>query len=190
MSKSLVIYPSFCEMDTPFGPVAAIWSVHQGQPKIVRIVLSKPGTPADKQADALYSDSIALSCPEIDSVMDHIASFLGGDVIRFPLDIVRMDLCSAFQQRVLRAEHGIPRGKVSTYQRIARHLGDAKVARSVGTALANNPFPIIIPCHRAIRTDLTLGGYQGGLEMKRTLLEMEGVKFNSQGRVVMGELFY
>jgi methylated-DNA-[protein]-cysteine S-methyltransferase len=79
---------------------------------------------------------------------------------------------------------------VSTYQRIAKYLGNAKGARAVGSALAGNPFPIIIPCHRAIRSDGTLGGYQGGLEMKRRLLEMEGVMFDALGRVVAKERFY
>ena len=97
---------------------------------------------------------------------------------------------SPFEQGVLRAEHGIPRGKVSTYQRIARHLGSAQAARAVGTALAHNPFPIIVPCHRAIRSDGTLGGFQGGVEMKRVLLEMEGGLIDGSGRVVPRELFY
>ena len=91
---------------------------------------------------------------------------------------------------MLQAEHGIPRGTVSTYQRIARHLGNAHGARAVGTALAHNPFPIIIPCHRAIRSDRTLGGYQGGLRMKRALLEMEGIPFNDRGRIMTEELYY
>ncbi|MBN2080445.1 MAG: methylated-DNA--[protein]-cysteine S-methyltransferase, partial [Spirochaetes bacterium] len=102
----------------------------------------------------------------------------------------RMDLCSPFQERVLRAEHGIPRGRVSTYQGIARHIGSAAAARAVGTALANNPFPIMIPCHRAIRFDGALGGYQGGVKMKQSLLQMEGVAFNASGRVVTEKFFY
>ncbi|MCK4234435.1 MGMT family protein [candidate division WOR-3 bacterium] len=95
-----------------------------------------------------------------------------------------------FQQKVLRAEHGIPRGSVSTYQRIAMYLGNPKGARAVGNALANNPFPIIIPCHRAIRSDGTLGGYQGGLEMKRVLLEMEGIDFHDTRRIATKDFFY
>jgi methylated-DNA-[protein]-cysteine S-methyltransferase len=83
----------------------------------------------------------------------------------------------------LRAEHGIPRGSVSTYQLIAAHLGRPKGGRAVGNALANNPFPIIIPCHRAFRSDRSLGGYQGGLAMKRALLEKEGIGFDRTGRV-------
>ena len=117
-------------------------------------------------------------------------AFLEGVSVRFSLDMVRLDLCTEFQQAVLRAEYGIPRGQVSTYQLIGRFLGKPSAARAVGTALANNPFPIIIPCHRAIRSDGTLGGYQGGLSMKRALLEMEGVSFDGAGRVVTENLFY
>jgi len=61
---------------------------------------------------------------------------------------------------------------------------------AVGTALAKNPFPIVIPCHRAVRSDGTLGGYQGGLEMKRALLEMEGVYFDTFDRVLTEAFFY
>ena len=82
------------------------------------------------------------------------------------------------------------RGKVSTYQRIAGHLDNPQAARAVGTALAHNPFPIIVPCHRAIRSDGALGGFQGGAEMKRALLEMEGVLADGSDRVVPGQLFY
>ena len=53
-----------------------------------------------------------------------------------------------------------------------------------------NPFPIIIPCHRAIRSDRSLGGYQGGLEMKRTLLEMEGIEFDDTKRIATKDFFY
>jgi methylated-DNA-[protein]-cysteine S-methyltransferase len=101
-----------------------------------------------------------------------------------------MGICSGFQQEVLRAEHGIPRGSVSTYQRIARHLGSPNGSRAVGNALANNPFPIIIPCHRAIRSDRSLGGYQGGVKMKRTLLEMEDIEFDDTGRIATEDFFY
>ena len=106
------------------------------------------------------------------------------------LEVARLDLCSPFQQKVLRAEHGIPRGKVGTYQRTAEHLGHPRAARAVGTALAHNPFPVIVPCHRVIRSSGTLGGFQGGAEMKRALLEMEGVRFDDSDRVVPGKLYY
>ena len=102
-------------------------------------------------------------------------AFLNGADIRLSLDLLRLDLCSPFQQQVLRADHAIPRGSVSTYRLIAKHIGNPRSARAVGTAQATNPFPIVIPCHRVIRSDGTLGGYGGGLEMKRRILEMEGI---------------
>ena len=90
-------------------------------------------------------------------------------------NMLRLDCCSKFQQKVLRAVSGIPRGKVSTYQLIAKQIGKPKAARAVGRALANNPFPLIIPCHRVICSNGSLGGYQGGLKMKLTLLKKEGI---------------
>jgi methylated-DNA-[protein]-cysteine S-methyltransferase len=91
---------------------------------------------------------------------------------------------------VLYAEHQIPRGRVSTYRLIAEHLGIKNGARSVGNALATNPVPIIVPCHRAIRSDHYLGGYQGGVEMKRTLLKNEGIPFDRAGRVICDKFYY
>ena len=173
--KKIETTPVFrCFRGTRFGPVAILWSVHQGQPTVRRVLLSRPGLSAKQTLKSLFPDSIASSCAEVDVLADRIAAFLTGEDFRFSLAVARLDLCSPFQQRVLRAEHGIPRGKVSTYQRIARHLGNAQAARAVGTALAHNHFPIIVPCHRAIRSDGTLGGFQGGVEMKRILLKMEG----------------
>jgi len=176
--------------ETPYGPVSILWSVHEGRPRILRVLISKGRVTARRRLEALFPDSTSSSCTEVDSVADGIAAFLNGEAITFSLDITRMDLCSPFQEKVLRAEHAVPRGCVTTYQRIARHIGSTGAARAVGTALAKNPFSIMIPCHRAVRSDGTLGGYQGGLKMKRSLLEMEGVPFNASGRVVTEELFY
>jgi methylated-DNA-[protein]-cysteine S-methyltransferase len=130
------------------------------------------------------------TCPEIEEIADQLKAFLEGADISFSLDHVLLGLCSAFQQQVLLAEHGIPRGQVSTYQLIARFIGKPSAARAVGTALATNPFPIIIPCHRAVRTDRTLGGFQGGLPMKRALLEAEGICLDNSGRVQVDVFFY
>jgi len=83
-----------------------------------------------------------------------------------------------------------PRGYVSTYGRIARHIGSPRASRAVGSAFAGNPFPLVIPCHRALRSDGRLGGFQAGLAMKRRLLEMEGVRFREDGRVLMKDVWY
>jgi len=190
MKKIEIDSPFHHILKTPFGPVALLWSIYKGQPKIMRILLSKPGASANQLIKTLFSDSVSYSCAEVDLVANQIAEFLSGSDIRFSLDIACLNICTKFQQKVLLAEHGIPRGSVSTYQRIAGYLGVANGARAVGTALAKNPFPILIPCHRAIRTDGTLGGYQGGLEMKRTLLEMEGIRFDKHGQVATKNFFY
>jgi len=181
---------SYLIRSSPFGPVTLLWSVYKGQPKIFRALLATPRVSAKHKVGKLFPDSKAATCSEIDVVADNIETFFEGEDIRFSLETVRMDLCTEFQQDVLRAEHGIPRGAVSTYQRIARHVGRPKGARAVGKALATNPFPIIIPCHRTIRTDLTIGGYQGRIKMKRTLLQMEGIDFNETGHVKTKSFFY
>lgn len=180
----------FCLRATPFGPVATLWSIYREEPKICRIVLSKPGASAKQVVAKSFPNYTVSSCSGINALVDQIEAFLNGEDIQFSLNVVRLDLCSTFQQKVLRTEHSIPRGRVSTYHLIAKHLGNPNGARAVGMALATNPFPIVIPCHRAIRSNGALGGYQGGLKMKRTLLEMEGVSFRDVDHVATRCFFY
>jgi methylated-DNA-[protein]-cysteine S-methyltransferase len=175
---------------TPFGSVAVIWAGANDNPRIVRILLSRPGVSAEDQVCELYPNSQASSCAEIEEIATAIKGFLEGEAIEFSLDVADLSLCSKFQQLVLRVEHGIPRGSISTYQLIAKYLGKRNAARAVGNALANNPFPLIVPCHRAIRSDRHLGGYQGGFEMKRALLEKEGITFDDAGRVACPQFHY
>jgi methylated-DNA-[protein]-cysteine S-methyltransferase len=165
---------------TPFGSVGVIWAGLHDNPKIVRILLSKPGLSAEDQVSEFYPNSPASSCAEIDDVAIAIKGLLEGEEIEFSLDVAELTLCTEFQRLVLRAEHRIPRGRISTYRLIAECLGKRNGARAVGNALANNPFPLIVPCHRAIRSDRYLGGYQGGIEMKRALLEKEGIPFDER----------
>ncbi|MDY7037848.1 MAG: MGMT family protein [Thermodesulfobacteriota bacterium] len=175
---------------TPFGSVGLIWNKINGNPKIIRILLSRPSLSAEGQISELYPISQSSSCTEIDNVGNGISGFLEGEEIIFSLDVADLSVCTKFQQLVLRAEHQIPRGSLSTYRLLAEYLGKRKGARAVGNALANNPFPIIVPCHRAIRSDRHLGGYQGGLEMKRSLLVKEGISFDNAGRVICSKFHY
>jgi methylated-DNA-[protein]-cysteine S-methyltransferase len=175
---------------TPFGPVALIWSELEGAPKVVHVLLPKPGATAPGLAAELYPGARPSSCRAIDAVAASIRAFLEGQPIVFPLDVAALSARPAFQQSVLRAEHGIPRGRVSTYGLIAAHLGDPNAARAVGNALATNPFPIIVPCHRAVRSDGGLGGFQGGPAMKRALLEREGIPFDRAGRIAVPRFHY
>jgi methylated-DNA-[protein]-cysteine S-methyltransferase len=181
---------AFCQRQAPLGEFIIFWALHQGRPKIVRVLLAGPASSPEKAFKSALLAAEAATCPEITAIADDMEAFLGGAAISFSLDIIRLDLCSPFQQQVLRAEHGIPRGRVSTYQLLAAFIGKPSAARAVGTALATNPFPIIVPCHRAIRSDRTLGGFQGGLPMKRALLEKEGIAFDTSGRVQVESFYY
>ncbi|MBN1828235.1 MAG: methylated-DNA--[protein]-cysteine S-methyltransferase [Deltaproteobacteria bacterium] len=121
--------PPFCRWPTPFGSVAVIWSVCKQEPTISRILLSKPGTSVTEALRRFCPNSRVSSCKEIDVLVNHIKAFLNGEDIRFSLDAVRLDRCSAFQQKVLRAEHAIPRGRVSAYKLIAKHVDNPNGAR-------------------------------------------------------------
>lgn len=155
---------------TPFGPAAVVWSHHRGAPKILRVYLPGPGRPASRAVNKTFPEAVASTCRKIDAVAERIAASMKGEKVRFSLDSVRLDLCSPFQQKVLRALYAVPRGTVTTYGRLAARVGKPGAARAVGRALATNPFPIIVPCHLAIRSDGSLGGFQPGAKMKRALL--------------------
>ena len=179
--QAAVVRPS------PFGPVAVVWSTAGDEPKVVRVLLSRPGRSAEDLAGGIFPCGRSSGVPRIDALADDIQAFLSGSDVRFPLSAVRLGLCSGFQQKVLLAEYSIPRGMVRTYADIARQVDRPSAFRAVGNALARNPFPLVIPCHRAVRSDGSLGGFQGGMAMKRRLLEMEGVEFTRQGKVVLME---
>jgi len=170
---------------TPFGPVALVWEQPRDAPRLVRVLLSRPGRSAEALVRVRYPNTKQRCCSGIERLAEQIARLLNGAPLAFPLSWVALDACSTFQQQVLRAEHRIPRGHVSSYGRIAAELSRPGAARAVGRALASNPFPLIVPCHRAVRSDGRLGGFQGGTEMKRALLEAEGVRIDAAGRVAV-----
>lgn len=89
---------------------------------------------------------------------------------------VDLSMVRPFERRVLEQLRRIPRGQVRTYRDIAREIGQPGATRAVGNACARNPVPLIIPCHRVVRSDGGLGGYSlpGGVAVKRKLLEQEG----------------
>lgn len=177
-------------MPTPYGSVAIVWVPADRRPTIIRVLLSTPSSSAEDRVSHLYPTARAASCAEIDAVAHGMKRLLEGEPVDFSLGLVDLDPCGEFQRQVLRAEHQIPRGSVSTYGLIAAHLGKPKGARAVGNALATNPFPLIVPCHRAIRSDRSLGGYQGGIDMKRSLLGKEGISFDDRGRAEVSRLYY
>jgi len=181
---------SYVLIPSAFGPIGIAWHEADGTVKVRRILLSDGPLRVEDRLAAAYPGCLFASHPAIDGLTAQIARFLEGEAVALDLALVELDRCTAFQRRVLLAEYAIPRGWVSTYGGIAVHLGVPRAARAVGNALARNPFPLVIPCHRAIRAGGTLGGYQGGSGMKRALLEIEGVQFSGEGRVVAPRTYY
>ena len=169
-----------------FGEIGLVWTQEKetASPVVRRIFLSSGQEVMKARIREAFPGAVDRPHAAIDQITDQIVRYLVGDVVEFSLDDLDLVVCGTFQQRVLRLQFQIPRGKVGTYGGLAGRLGHPRAARAVGTALARNPFPIVIPCHRAIRGDGTLGGFGGGLKMKRALLEMEGVRVDRYGKVM------
>jgi methylated-DNA-[protein]-cysteine S-methyltransferase len=177
------------EIASSLGRIRVVWTRTSVGPKVHRIALPNDEVVHDGRASVQHVEDLARD-PVIEALASRIESFLEGKEVEFDLTILDFARCGRFQERVLRAEYGIPRGYVSTYGKIAHHLGAPGGGRAVGGALASNPFPLVIPCHRAVRSDGNLGGFRGGLEMKECLLRMEGVRFHPNGRVIMDRVYY
>jgi methylated-DNA-[protein]-cysteine S-methyltransferase len=119
-----------------------------------------------------------------------LATFLAGKEVDFTAVDLDFDGMKGFVRCTLTACREIPWGRVVTYGGLAAALGAPGAARAVGNAMASNPFALIIPCHRVIRSGGGLGGFGGGgPAMKRRLLEQEGVVFDAQGRILPEHLF-
>lgn len=174
-------------LSSAFGPFAIVWRETDRGPRVCQIFLPDGQTSVENLVQRAFADSSCLSCPTITELGERIQSFLAGEAVGFGLDVIALEKCSEFQKRVLLAVHKIPRGWVSTYGRIARSSEVLGGARAVGRALSCNPFPIIIPCHRAIRSNGELGGFRGGLRMKQALLELEGIEFSQTRKVLIKE---
>ena len=86
-----------------------------------------------------------------------------------------------FQKKVYKAVLSIPLGEVRTYKWVAHKIGDTRASRAVGQALKRNPYTLIIPCHRVIKFDGSLGGYSKGVRMKKRLLKKESME-TEEGR--------
>jgi methylated-DNA-[protein]-cysteine S-methyltransferase len=109
----------------------------------------------------------------LEAVRRQLDEYFEGRRKRFDVRLDRQ-LIHGFHASVLRETARIPYGEVSTYREMATRAGSPLASRAAGNALANNPIPIIIPCHRVLATGGGLGGYGGGLDMKERLLTMEG----------------
>jgi len=107
-------------------------------------------------------------------------AYIKGERIDFSEIPVNLSNLPEFTQKVLKETRKIPYGEVRTYAFISRSLGYKNAARAVGQALKTNPIPIIIPCHRVIRENGSIGGYSLGINIKHRLLAIEGIKIDSE----------
>lgn len=103
---------------------------------------------------------------------DQLEGYFEGKLPEFNLKVDTSGMTD-FQRQVLTTIQAIPLGEVWTYAQVASAVNSPSAARAVGQALARNPIPIVLPCHRVIASDGSLGGYAGGLERKRRLLQLE-----------------
>ena len=157
--------------DSPFGAmrvaasgaglVALSWQDESDDPFVAGLERRYRSTP-------VVCDTDRLAPAE-----EQLTEYFGRRRPRFDL-LVDLTALGDFQRAVLDAASRLEFGETVTYTEIARRIGRPKASRAVGSALGRNPVPIIVPCHRVVRTDGTLGGYTGGLRYKRTLLDIEG----------------
>lgn len=180
-------YQSF---SSPFDTFSIIWKEIGSDLRIQRIFLSDPTTNSEMKTLNTFKTIKKDSSSEIEILGKNIQKFLSGDDQKFKLEHFDLEQCFESQRKVLLAEYQIPRGWVSTYNRIANKIGIMNGARVVGNALAKNPFPIVIPCHRVVKSNGELGEYQGGKEMKRALLKLEGLKFSDNGKIISDRYYY
>jgi len=108
----------------------------------------------------------------LSDVVNRLNRYLNGQSVEFK-DKLDLDGASDFERAVWRVVRSISRGQTRSYTWVAKELGLPKAARAVGQAVGRNHVPIIVPCHRVIREDGSLGGFGGGLKLKRYLLHLE-----------------
>lgn len=137
-------------------------NIYEINNKIVRIEFNEEEI--DKEYQVAMTPTIKIGITEIEE-------YLAGDRKTFTVPVEFYG--TEFQVKVWNELLKIPYGKTKTYKEIAKSLGNEKACRAVGGANNKNPIPIIVPCHRIIGSDNSLGGYKGGLDIKKALLEIE-----------------
>lgn len=108
----------------------------------------------------------------LDAAWSELDEYFTGRRKAFDLEL-DFALSSGFRQHVQRYLPQIGYGQTRSYKQVAELVGNPRAVRAVGSACATNPLPVVVPCHRVLRADGSLGGYLGGLEIKRTLLQIE-----------------
>ncbi len=150
---------------SPIGDVYVAWSA----PGVSAVRLAGD----EETFEAWYADRFGrrtVPAVEDDPISTAARAKLQGHDVTVPIDLRE---CSPFEQRVLHTAAEITPGNARPYRWLAREIGAPDATRAVGNALGRNPVPLLIPCHRVIRTDCSVGGYVFGSDAKRALLERE-----------------
>ena len=161
---------AYTTADSPFGTLLLATT-----PKgLVRVGL--PNQDADELLAELatrVSPRVLEAPAQLDAARRELDLYFEGKLTEFdlPLD---WQLSRDFRRRVLRAIARIPYGETRNYTQMATSAGNERAVRAAGTACGTNPIPLVVPCHRVLRSGGALGGYGGGLPMKEGLLRLEG----------------
>jgi methylated-DNA-[protein]-cysteine S-methyltransferase len=162
---------AYAQVGSPLGELLAV-STPAGL-----VHLGYPNRPLDDQLElmaARISPRIVESPARLDEVRRELDEYFAGRRRDFDLEL-DWQLTAGFVQRVLTETARIPFGETRTYGEMAASAGSPRAFRAAGRALGANPIPIVVPCHRVLRSGGGLGGYGGGLDVKRELLALEGV---------------
>jgi methylated-DNA-[protein]-cysteine S-methyltransferase len=160
---------SYAITDSPVGALLVALT----RTGVVRVAFADERHDAVLQSlSARISPRIIQSAGQTDLIRRELDEYFDGRRATFstPVD---MSLVSGFQKDVLAATANLSYGSTVNYAQIANAAGNPKAARAAGTALGKNPLPIVIPCHRIVRADGSLGGYLGGVDAKAWLLATE-----------------
>ncbi len=156
---------------TAFGYAAIVF---QKEPLLVkRIFLPHPKKSLLETRIQKTGPAIAAHSKQVLKLCKDIQAYLESHPITPPWKLLDLSRFTPLQRSVLRVVATVCHGTVRTYAQIARQIGRPKAYRFVGTTLARNPFPLVIPCHRIVRADGSLGSFSGGTEMKKRLLALE-----------------
>ena len=156
-------------VDSPLGP---LW-IAVGPKGVLVINYGKDPTPADlARVVRAYGPGVLPDARRADALARQLDQYFEGKRKVFDL-AVDLSPLTDFQRRILGATARVAYGDVATYAKVAAKAGNERASRAAGAALGANPVPIVVPCHRVLASDGTLGGYAGGLAAKRALLELE-----------------
>jgi methylated-DNA-[protein]-cysteine S-methyltransferase len=162
---------AYAMIDSPFGPLL-IAATPKGLVR-VNLPVYDPEETLEELAERV-SPRVLEAPGRLDEVRRELDLYFEGKLTEFDLSI-DWRLTGGFRGRVQRAIARIPYGQTRTYTEMARSAGNERAVRAAGTACGSNPIPIVVPCHRVLRSGGGLGGYGGGLPMKEALLKMEGI---------------